>query len=156
MPIDDRKLCHYGVKGMKWGIRRERDISDITRVSKRKLKKQIEKANKAPKNNKNTIAIQEKFNRELNNSKEGKAYNNMVSGLAALEKEGRKIYGDNFHLSLTKQQVEQFRSIEKPYIDKGKALLKAHRDDYASAMIKDLGYEDTKDGRKYLKRLGFV
>lgn len=47
-------LAHFGVLGMKWGVLHDKKRNDVTRVSKRKLKRQIKKANETPDSYTNT------------------------------------------------------------------------------------------------------
>ena len=43
--ISDGELCHYGVKGMKWGRRKDRVQRDKDRLGKYKKKKLVKQLN---------------------------------------------------------------------------------------------------------------
>lgn len=47
----DQELCHYGVKGMKWGIRRKRDETGSSKPKKRlnpdQIQRQVKRRNNA-------------------------------------------------------------------------------------------------------------
>ena len=85
------ELMHYGVLGMKWGVRKNRYSGQFTkkngkRVSNRKFRKDFKKASavfgpdpngkRARKYNnfENSKKIESKMEKELLNSREGKAY----------------------------------------------------------------------------------
>ena len=80
-------LAHYGVLGMKWGVRHDKKRStDATQVSKRKLKRQIKKANKNPDSNVNTKKLDASVNKKISATKEGQAYKNQVEFWSAMQK----------------------------------------------------------------------
>ena len=125
--------------------------TNATKVSKRRLKKQIKKANKSPDRNVHTISVNKKMTKELSKTSEGKAYNNLLTQYtkaATVSRSNRVLVDRNTALIMT--------SIQDAYVKKGQELYKKYQDQYASAMLRDLGYDDTSDGREYLKRLGIV
>ena len=144
-------LYHHGVKGMKWGVRKKDKRGGLP--SKRKLNKMIKKANKTPENNKNYISISKKATKELQKSKEGKAYENLVRNMAALENHAKS---QGARMVYTREQADQINKIQKAFVEKGEAISKKYQNEFASAMIKDLGYKDTQAGRDYLKKLKLV
>jgi phage terminase small subunit len=154
---EDTYLAHYGVKGMKWGVRK--NPTDVTSYSKRKIKKKIDKANKTPEKNVNTIKVQNRLESELlNKTKEGKAMKNASDVLIKMQKEAnRRNGGKQATVLVDKDFADWYNGVQESYIKKGKELItKKYRDDMASAMLKDLSYDDTKAGREYLKKLGFI
>ena len=146
-------LMHHGVKGMKWGVRKK--TTDATQVSKRKLKKQMVKANRKPDSNKNTKRVSKEFNKKVLSTKEGKAYSNTVEFWAKMNKIASDQGG---RLTLTKEQAEHFKSVQDAYEKKGREMYNTDkvRDQFASAALKDLGYDDTRSGRDYIKKLGLI
>ena len=143
-------LYHHGVKGMKWGHRKDKRGG---LPSKRKLKKMIKNANKTPENNKNYIAISKKATNELLKSKEGKAYSNLITNMAKLEKDARAQGG---HIAYTTEQAKGIKQIQDNFVKRGETISKKYQNEFASAMIKDLGLKDTQAGRDYLKKHKFV
>lgn len=146
-------LAHFGVLGMKWGVLHDKKRTDVTRVSKRKLKRQIKKANETPDSYTNTKKIDESFNKKILETKEGRAYKNQLDFLSAMDKQAKAKGGE---LVLTREQAKSFNDARDAYIKKGQELYEGYRDQYASAALKDLGYDDTVEGREYLKRIGFI
>ena len=45
---------------------------------------------------------------------------------------------------------------EKKIEKKKKEIMKKNLDEFADAKLKYLGYEDTKQGREYLKKMGII
>lgn len=135
---------------MKWGHRKAQRGG---LPSARKLKRQIKKANKNPDNNKNTIAVSKKVGNKALNSKEGKAYQNVIKNLASFEKAAKAKGGTMVY---TKEQADFINKTQNDFNNKYQSIAKKHIDQYAGAMLKDLGYKDTKAGREYLKKKNLV
>lgn len=147
-------LAHHGVLGMKWGVRHDKKRStDVTQVSKRKLKRQIKKASKNADSNVNTKKLDASVNKKISATKEGQAYKNQVEFWSAMQKMAE---GKGGQLVLTRDQAEHFNAAQDAYIKRGQEIRNKYRDRYASAALKDLGYDDTVAGREYLKRIGLV
>lgn len=139
-------LMHHGILGMKWGIRKK-SPTDVTGVSKKKLKKQLESSNL-----KNTKKVNSKMNSELLKSKEYKDMNNASNYLKTLNKQLQK-ERPGAQLYLNREDANRYNELTNKYNAKGKSVLESHKDEVSSAMLKDLGYDDTKEGRDYIYKV---
>lgn len=136
---------------MKWGQRRRAERGGLP--SSRKLKKQIKKANKNPDNNKNTLKTSKKFANEVSKTKEYKQMENSLKFWSSMSKAAKDQGGT---LYLTKEQRDGHNATVSAAEKKASEIKKKYVDQFASSMLKDLGYKDTKAGREYLKKKGLV
>lgn len=141
------ELYHFGVLGMKWGVRKSQNNHETT-VSYRKLKKQIARSSPG----KNVSAVTSRYNAELSKTKEARAAKRASDNLVELNKQFKKehpdgtlVFGENFKLAYNK--------ILDDYAKKGKEIFAKYEDQLASATLKDLGYEDTGQGREQVKKI---
>lgn len=164
----DTYLAHFGVKGMKWGVRRYQDKDgglNTSKSSKRKNKK-LAKAFWNPKGNfENRKKLLKKQEAELSKSKEGKAYSQLVKkrGIQIKDKRGNVV---ETRLSYVKDdwsnpekvvdQMVKDKNIEYAYRQKTSEIGKKYVDQYRGATLKDLGFKDTKAGREYLKKNNII
>lgn len=121
-------LAHYGTKGMKWGHRRAaRYSAGVTksgkRVSNRKAKKQILKGINKP--GLHQVQIASQMQKEYSGSKEAKALL-------------KKSFTEEELTAATKK----YQQLAEKYIEPS-----------AKALLKDVGYDDTKAGVDFTKKL---
>lgn len=133
-------LIHYGKKGMKWGVRKDK-TKDITkkRWSNKKLEKKAYKLSKDKSSNYRKVL--DKMSSEFTNSKEYKdtvsAFNKMSNSYKTTNSTYLKDIVDY------NKKAEKANKIARSIADK-------YRSESAGAILKDLKYADTKKGREWV------
>jgi hypothetical protein len=92
------------------------------------------------------------MNSELLKSKEYKDMNNASNYLKTLNKQLQK-ERPGAQLYLNREDANRYNELTNKYNAKGKSVLESHKDEVSSAMLKDLGYDDTKEGRDYIYKV---
>ena len=145
-------MYHYGVKGMKWGVRKRTGVTKGGQnISKRRLKKDSKKVKSTP----NYDKVSAKMNKEFNATPEAKKHLSNLRSYAKLQNELYRQTGSR-NLVLGEETGRRMKADQAAADAKGKEIYNRYKDQIAGATLKDLGYDDTKSGRDYLKRKGFV
>lgn len=150
----DDELMHYGVKGMKWGVRRyQRKDGSLTGAGKRRLKKALRGDTEL----KNTDKVfQEKVTEPLNKSKEYARMKDATDFLKAIEDEARRQGIDPSRVMLDSATSKTVRTAMDDYSKKGSSLIRENYQDLASATLRDVGLEDTQKGRDWLVKRNYL
>lgn len=150
----DDELMHYGVKGMKWGVRRyQRKDGSLTGAGKRRLKKALRGGTEL----KNTDKVfQEKVTEPLNKSKEYAQMKGATNLLKAIEDEARRQGVDPSRVMLDSDTSKTVRTAMDDYSKKGSSLIRENYQDLASATLRDVGLEDTQKGRDWLVKRNYL
>lgn len=150
----DDELMHYGVKGMKWGVRRyQRKDGSLTGAGKRRLKKALRGDTEL----KNTDKVfREKVTEPLNKSKEYARMKDATDFLKAIEDEARRQGIDPSRVMLDSATSKTVRTAMDDYSKKGSSLIRENYQDLASATLRDVGLEDTQKGRDWLVKRNYL
>lgn len=164
------ELAHFGILGMKWGVRRyQNPDGSLTEEGKRRygahaekiggrsFRKQVEayqnsSSNETSRSRKAADEILKTAYSRADNSPEGKAFKKRNDEIIRLAKEAQS-RGKNYYVD--KKTRDEFVALNNAYMQKVNEYIHApeQQERYASALLKDLGYEDTELGRRYVSRM---
>ena len=159
--MNEQELYHHGVKGMKWGVRKDKQKYGM---SKREVKRAIKTAKRSYRRNedpyhvfngttgKNWANVRSKHRSAVENDETVKELRSKRDSMyRQAEREDRK---GNVDLAETYQNLgdRNQRDIDRRKSEIGESFV----NDYNDALLKDIGYSDTKKGREMLKAYGIT
>ena len=171
------ELYHHGVKGMKWGVRKKYEPTgsqsrssktpprDIRSENADELRKRIRSLGDKPgANTKRLIQEQDRVDNEITKTNEriNQRKREVVSayakkhGISDTNTLNDLFYAADMHKDIgsTLKNDKTYSELNKKYkslCDKGEKFY--DNDIWNSALVKDLGYKDTKEARDYVEEL---
>lgn len=158
-------LEHYGVKGMKWGVRRYLNTNGTLNAEGKKrskelnpkVKKAYEKAYRKSSKEKSTKVANKMWD-EISKSKQGKDYENLVKYRGVQTSNAGILYDYSNERKVGQKCVEaalnKDAKVIAAYSKKYEEIYTKYVDEYSGAVLSDIGIEDTPAGREYLKKIG--
>lgn len=173
MEVNVNELCHYGVEGMKWGIRRyQNKDGSLTPKGRRRLGYEDRRGYLTEKGH----LVEKERRRKLTSAQsdsELKKYHDIGKRIAAdnaskkdydthskMIEEVRNHVVDNYWQSGKTDSTRKLISEKQQYLadfgsktEKGRRFVKKYCSKMDSAVLSELGYSDTEAGRRYVREL---
>lgn len=141
----ENELYHYGVKGMKWGVRKARKRAAKEGVKGRSRHSTGKNYDEVySRMSKEKQAINKKYvPRYQKLIKDTVDYNNKAQAGLRNPKERQRLASEN-------------QKLNSEYYKESMALAKKYTDQFNRATLKDIGYKNVDKGAEYLKRKGKI
>lgn len=152
----DETLEHHGIKGMKWGVRRTSEQlghPQAQKLSKRIVRKQLRSEKGKSLEGTHRGKVIEKMNAEAARDKDIKSHAEKTQALANFVNKTAKANGirpDQIVFKKDDPLIKEFNASADRADAAGKRILESYKDRYAGAALKDLGYQDTAEGRAWM------
>lgn len=154
----DDELMHYGVKGMKWGVRRyQRKDGSLTSAGKRRLKKAVREYGSSESNLSETKKVfRDKVTEPIKKSKEYAEAEFAQKYLQTIAKEAERRGIDKSRIVFDAETAEAINTAMTDFKKKGQSLVRENYQELASATLRDVGLEDTQKGRDWLTKQDYL
>lgn len=168
--MNQDELMHFGVKGMKWGVRRYQNKdgtltakgkakygNDISQRKPKHVKKQVQDAYAS--NRLKKKSIKDEVEEKMDKTKEKKRFIKINNDLDKLFDEADKLYETDGPNAWAKPSYDIEKEYDKAftaYENKRNKVIEEVIDEYASVTLKSLGYKDIEKGREWLKNNNFI
>ena len=162
-------LYHFGIFGMKWGVRRyQNPDGTLTEEGKARyghspesvdrgmLKDQIQRLDKSENSIRSKAFAEEtakKAMQRADKTEAGKAYKNAEKMLRDMDAELKKQHGESAKLVLDAPTAMWLNDIAEQYVKTVHKFMDGSREKYAGLLLQDLGYDDTKAGRAFIQSI---
>lgn len=149
------ELYHYGVKGMKWGVRKARKKAAVERVTGR--------SSLSTGKHYDEVHKQLQKDAEPLNKRYKPRYDKLVDDYAKLmakrDSDAKKMSGPDFHAKhgpLLMDLRARTNQLNAEYYRDKMALVDKYADKFNKATLKDINYRDVEKGAEYLKKKGIT
>lgn len=169
------ELYHFGVPGMKWGVRRYQNADGSLTSAGKKRYGHLQKSNdkheyiKKGSNSErrtyekitnargqNVKKLASKAANEIENTKEYKDWQDVLSKRGKINQNGQRTlsyFDKEYSLDELLETMMSDSNIQSAYEAKTKEILDNYKDRAIDASLLDAGYKATKEGREYVHYL---
>lgn len=172
--ISSNELMHFGVKGMRWGVRRyqnedgsltpagQKRYSSPSQMKRKDLEEQFERYATSDAGVTSLLKQHSKIQDEYAKSAESKAYrkasDNFYKDIASKMNSGRtkEVGKKTIRVEADDKLAKALQIAESKAKSKQLEITKKYMREYAKQMVKDLNYSDIESGADWLIENGYI